>query len=84
MPYSTSLHVNTVALQLSAYAVTYLCQEFCVRAADRATHEPVQLMAPLTSQLRTQNNPNSAHVNISLGVASLCAHVHADVHSRVK
>ena len=36
-----------VALQFSAYAVTYLCQEFCVRAADRATHEPVQLMAPL-------------------------------------
>ena len=48
MPDSTSLHVNTVALQHSGCAVTYLCQEFCVRVADRATHEPVQLMTPLT------------------------------------
>ena len=49
MPDATSLHVNAVALQLSAYAVTYflLCQEFCVRAADKATYEPVQFKAHL-------------------------------------
>ena len=71
MPAATSLRVNAVNSQLSAYAITYLCQEFCVRAADRATREPVQLMAPLTSQLRTyQNKLSLPRVHISLGVAT--------------
>ena len=45
MPDATSLHVNAVSLQLSAYAVTYLCQEFCVRAVPSpASRDPLPVL----------------------------------------